>query len=58
MKWNAAINSMLADPDFKKRIVAMGATPLGGPPARLREVYANDRKRLAGIIRESGIKVD
>lgn len=58
MKWNAAINSMLADPDFKKRIVAMGATPLGGSPTRLREVYANDRKRLAGIIRESGIKVD
>lgn len=58
MKWNAAINGMLAEPELRKRIVAMGATPLGGPPAKLREVYANDRKRLAGIIRESGIKIE
>lgn len=57
-KWNGAINDLVRSPDLRRKIVQMGADPLGGTPQQMRDLYSADRQRLGDVIRAGNIKLD
>jgi tripartite-type tricarboxylate transporter receptor subunit TctC len=57
-RWNVEINALLKDADVRGKILATGAELLGGTPQSLVDLYANDRARLAPVVRDADIKLD
>jgi tripartite-type tricarboxylate transporter receptor subunit TctC len=55
---NAETNRLLADEEFRKRVVGLGAAPMGGTPADFRRMFEEDYARWAEVVRVSGAKVD
>lgn len=49
-KLNAAIDAFLKKPETKKAFAEIGMTPWGGPPERVRQQMAEDRKTWATIV--------
>ena len=45
-------------PDVVETLKHFAAEPVGGPPARLKELVAADHRRLGGIIGQLGIRAD
>ncbi len=52
------VRDILASGDTRQRLVAQGATPVGGTPAQFQALIDADRKRYARMIAERGIKVE
>lgn len=57
-RWNAEINALVKQPDFRDKVLATGAEILGGPPKALADMNAAERARLSPVVREAGIKLD
>ena len=57
-KWNNAINELIAQPDVRQKILHSGAELIGGSPKQMADLYAEDRSRLAPVIRKANIKLD
>jgi len=55
---NAETNKLLADADFRVRVLALGAAPMGGSPADYRRLYDEEYTRWAEVVKVSGAKID
>lgn len=53
-KLNAALAKAIAQPDVQQRFADLGATPATGTPAELQAFIAEEVKRWARVIKESG----
>ncbi len=56
-RMNAAANEVLADPAVKKRLIDMGATPLGGTPKQLTDHLAAEIDKWGKLVRAANIQV-
>ena len=57
-KLNAQINTLFGDAAFRKRVVEMGVTPLGGTPAEVTSYIASESARWGEVVKAAGIKLD
>ena len=55
---NRAINTALADPEYRKQMADLGVVLVGGPPEQFRAYLAAERTKWAELIQKRGIKVD
>lgn len=55
---NEAVNKLLAQPDFRDRIVKMGVEPMGGTPAEFARFMDTEIKKWGEVVRRSGAVVD
>ena len=55
---NKQINATLVDPVFRKRVMDMGLTVMGGTPADVTTYIASESKRWSEVVRSGGVKVD
>ena len=55
-KLNAAVNTALADPDVRGKIVKSGAVPVGGTPAALAAFMRAEYDKWGRVVREHGIQ--
>lgn len=55
---NAETNKLLADAEFRAKIQALGAAPMGGTPADYRKLFDEDYARWAEVVKVSGAKID
>ena len=55
---NAEVNKILDNPDSKAQILSTGAEVLRGTPKELEALYANDRARLAPVVKASNIRLE
>ena len=55
---NAETNKLLADAEFRVRILGLGAAPMGGSPADYRRLYDEEYARWAEVVKRSGAKID
>ncbi|WP_305806676.1 tripartite tricarboxylate transporter substrate-binding protein, partial [Stenotrophomonas sp. YIM B06876] len=53
---NAEVNDILKDPEVKKSLAAMGATPLGGSRRVLADHLAAETSKWSGIVKMAGIQ--
>ena len=53
---NTEINKALQAADFRERLGALGAEPVGGPPEALARAVARDFDKYAAVIKRAGIK--
>ena len=53
---NAEINKALQVADFRERLGALGAEPVGGPPEALARAIVRDFDKYAAVIKRAGIK--
>lgn len=53
-----AVTQALANPEMKKRLVELGAEPVGGSPAQFAEQIRNDTQWWAALIKSTGTKLD
>jgi tripartite-type tricarboxylate transporter receptor subunit TctC len=56
-RWNAEINRILQLPDVKERMTASGLEIVGGTPAQLREVLAQDIAKWQKVVKVANIKI-
>lgn len=55
-KLNAAIGSVLNDPEISRKLIDAGAVPAAGTPAQLSELLASELARWGKVIKEKNIK--
>ena len=55
---NRAINTALADPEYRKQMAALGVVLVGGTPEHFRAYLAAERSKWAELIQKRGIKVE
>jgi tripartite-type tricarboxylate transporter receptor subunit TctC len=55
---NRQINATLAEPVFRKRVLDMGLTIMGGTPADVTSYIETESKRWSEVVRSAGVKVD
>ncbi len=55
---NAAANRVLRSPETATDFLNMGLNPEGGPPERFTELFRNETRRWAKIIKEANIKAE
>jgi tripartite-type tricarboxylate transporter receptor subunit TctC len=55
---NTEINAILADPTMKARLAELGGSPIGGSPADLGRLVAEEIKKWGKVIRMANIKPD
>ena len=55
-KMNAEINAVLKDPDFQKKLAAIGATTLGGSAEKLSSHLNAELEKWGAVIQAAGIK--
>lgn len=56
-KLQREINAVLTDPETKKRLLADAAEPMILPPAQIRKMIREDRKKWATVAQQAGIRV-
>lgn len=54
-KLNADINTVLRDPELKKRFATLNMTPVGGTPAQFEGAIRDDMKHWQQVVRDAGI---
>jgi tripartite-type tricarboxylate transporter receptor subunit TctC len=57
-KLNQQINAILAQPDMKARLVALGAEPMSMTPVEFGKFIADETEKWAKVIRAADIKPD
>lgn len=55
---NRAVNTALADPEYRKQMADVGVVLVGGTPELFRAYLAAERSRWAELIQKRGIKVE
>jgi tripartite-type tricarboxylate transporter receptor subunit TctC len=56
-RMNREINQVLKDPEFQKRLAAIGATPLGGSSKDLADHLSAELDKWGEVVKSAGIKV-
>ena len=57
-KLNGAINEVMGEADFKARLDALGAQPIGGKPAVFQKMIESDSALWGGVIKKAKIQLD
>lgn len=57
-KLNQQINAILAEPAFRKRVMDMGVTLMGGTPEDVTSYIVSEKKKWSEVVQTAGIKVD
>ena len=57
-KLNKEINTALAEPAFRKRVMDMGPTIMGGAPEDVASYIASESIKWSDLVRSAGVKVD
>ncbi len=57
-KLNASINEVMQEPEFKTRLAALGAQPIGGSPAVFQKMIESDSALWGGVIKKAKIQLD
>ena len=57
-KWNAAIVTMAADPEIKKKLDALGFVPVASSPEQFEDRIKSEAARWDKVIKAAGIRVD
>ncbi len=57
-KLNQQINASLADPAFRKRVMDMGVTIMGGTPEDVKTFIASEGRKWSEVVRLAGVKID
>ena len=55
---NREIGRVLADPDIRKRLIALGGEPLGGPPEALGERVRRELPMWTSLVQDAGAKAE
>jgi tripartite-type tricarboxylate transporter receptor subunit TctC len=55
---NAEINKALLAADFRERLAANGAEPVGGTPEQFSRAIERETAKYAAVIKRAGIKPD
>ena len=55
---NRHVNAALADAAFRKRLMEMGATPMGDSPQEVTAYIASEAARWSEVVRTAGIKME
>ena len=55
-KLSAETNAVLAEPDFKQRMLQLGLQPRGGTPAEFAAFIVRETRKWGDVIRASGVK--
>jgi tripartite-type tricarboxylate transporter receptor subunit TctC len=55
---NKEVNAALVDPIFANQLAELGGIPLGGQPADLGRLIANDTEKIAKVIKTAGITIE
>lgn len=55
---NAETNKLLSDEEFRQRVRALGAEPMGHSPADYRKLFEDEYARWADVVKVSGAKID
>ncbi len=55
---NGELDAVLKDPAIAERLRAIGAEPVGGSPAQMRDFMQTQSTRWARVIREGGVKIE
>ena len=55
---NAEISAALRDPEMRKHLAGLGATPRGGPPSELNDLLTREIGVWGKVIRDAGIHLD
>ena len=55
---NTETNKLLADAEFRIRVLTLGAAPMGGSAADYRKLYDDEYARWAEVVKVSGAKID
>lgn len=55
---NAEYNKIIADPEMRKRMIANGYEPVGGPPERFGEHIRSEIAKWAPVVKRANVKVD
>jgi tripartite-type tricarboxylate transporter receptor subunit TctC len=56
-RMNKELNALLAEPEVRKQLGEMGATPLGGTRQALADHMEQETRKWGQIVRESGVQV-
>ena len=57
-KLNKEINAALAEPVFRKRVMDMGVTIMGGTPEDVQTFIVSEGKKWSEVVRLAGVKID
>jgi tripartite-type tricarboxylate transporter receptor subunit TctC len=55
---NAAMNQVLAQPEFGQRLLLQGVEPVTSTPQGMQDMIRNELARWRKVIREAGITVE
>jgi tripartite-type tricarboxylate transporter receptor subunit TctC len=55
---NNAVNRALGEPAFRKRVMDMGLTVMGGSPEEVTTYIDSEARRWSELVRSAGIKID
>jgi tripartite-type tricarboxylate transporter receptor subunit TctC len=54
---NTETNAVLAEPEVRKQLAEMGATPMGGTRQALAELVEHETRKWGQLVREIGVQV-
>jgi len=57
-KLNRQINATLEEPAFRKRVMDMGVTIMGGTPEDVKSFIASEGEKWSEVVRRAGVKID
>lgn len=57
-KLNKQINATLKEPAFRKRVMDMGVTIMGGTPEDVKSFIASEGEKWSEVVRRAGVKID
>ncbi len=57
-KLNKQINATLEEPAFRKRVIDMGVTIMGGTPDDVKSFIASESEKWSEVVRRAGVKID
>jgi tripartite-type tricarboxylate transporter receptor subunit TctC len=57
-RYNAVFNDILAQPGIRAALDRQGLVAQGGPPERLAELIAKDRRRWAKVVKDADISAE